>query len=58
MQYIFPDKIEKTLFFLIRNFVIRNSVHQEFSAFGTLLLRNFVFKNFVIRNFVIRNFCY
>jgi hypothetical protein len=40
---------------MIRNFVIRNSVHYEFSALRTLLLRNFV-KNFVIRNFVIRNF--
>jgi hypothetical protein len=40
----------------IRNFVIRNSVHYEFSAFGTLLLRNFVIRNLVIRNFVIRNF--
>ena len=56
MRYIFPDKIEKTLFFMIRNFVIRNSVHKEFSALGTLLLRNFVIRNFVIRNFVIRNF--
>ncbi len=40
---------------MIRNFVIRSSVHQEFSALGTLLLRNFVIRNFVIRNFVIRN---
>ncbi len=41
---------------MIRNFVIiRNSVHEEFSALGTLLLRNFVVRNFVIRNFVIRN---
>jgi hypothetical protein len=41
-QFIFPDKIEKTLFFMIMKFVIRNSVHKEFSALGTLLLRNFV----------------
>jgi hypothetical protein len=27
---------------MISNFVIRNSVHWEFSALGTLLLRNFV----------------
>jgi hypothetical protein len=48
MRYIFPDKIEKTLFFMIRNFVIMNSVHKEFSALGTLLLRNFVIRNFVV----------
>jgi hypothetical protein len=43
---------------MIGNFVIRNSVHLEFSALGTLLLRNFVIRNFVIRNFVIRNFVF
>ena len=42
---------------MIRNFAIRNSVHQEFSALGTLLLRNFVIRNFVIRNFVRQEFC-
>ncbi len=52
---------------MIRNFVIRNSMHQEFGTLGTLLLRNFVtqelcysgtllLRNFVIGNFVISNF--
>ena len=41
---------------MIRNFLIRNSVHLEFGALGTLLLRTFVFRNFVISNFVFRNF--
>jgi hypothetical protein len=41
---------------MIINFLIRNPVHTEFSALGTLLFRNFGIRNFVIRNFVIRNF--
>ncbi len=46
-QYIFTDKIVKTVnaiynFYMIRNFVIKNSVHEEFSALGTLLFRNIV----------------
>jgi hypothetical protein len=54
-QYIFPDKIVKTLYAIYISwqnreniiFMIRNSVHKEFSALGTLLLRNFVIRNFV-----------
>ncbi len=42
---------------MFRIFVIRKFVRQEFSASGTLLLRNFVISNFVIRNFVRQEFC-
>ncbi len=58
MRCIFPDKKENTLFFSIRNFVIRNSVHQEFSALGTLLLRNFVAQELCSQEFCDQELCY
>ena len=46
------------VFFLIRHFVIRNFVRQQFCCLGTLLFRNFVIRNFVCQEFSDQYFCY